>query len=125
MVMTSKMYHNPVLLKESVDGLAIKENGIYVDVTFGGGGHSKEILKRLGDKGRLIAFDQDEDALANALGDESPQDAVKVASGISDSAQRERLQKRLLRDWSDEDPGAASAWAREAGLPDPAGGSDN
>lgn len=70
MVMTSKMYHNPVLLKESVDGLAIKENGIYVDVTFGGGGHSKEILKRLGDKGRLIAFDQDEDALANALGDD-------------------------------------------------------
>jgi 16S rRNA (cytosine1402-N4)-methyltransferase len=63
------MYHNPVLLKESVDGLAIKENGIYVDVTFGGGGHSKEILKQLGDKGRLIAFDQDEDALANTLGD--------------------------------------------------------
>ena len=63
------MYHNPVLLKESVDGLAIKEDGIYVDVTFGGGGHSKEILKRLGDKGKLIAFDQDEDALANELGD--------------------------------------------------------
>ena len=63
------MYHNPVLLKESVDGLAIKENGIYVDVTFGGGGHSKEILKRLGDDGRLFAFDQDEDALENTLGD--------------------------------------------------------
>lgn len=64
------MYHNPVLLKESVDGLNIKENGIYVDVTFGGGGHSKEILKRLGSKGRLFAFDQDEDALENELSDE-------------------------------------------------------
>ncbi|MFK7812083.1 MAG: 16S rRNA (cytosine(1402)-N(4))-methyltransferase RsmH [Maribacter sp.] len=64
------MYHNPVLLKESVDGLAIKEDGVYVDVTFGGGGHSKEILSRLGDKGKLVAFDQDEDALANTLDDE-------------------------------------------------------
>ncbi len=64
------MYHNPVLLKESVDGLAIKENGVYVDVTFGGGGHSREILKRLGEKGKLYAFDQDEDAQANSLADE-------------------------------------------------------
>ncbi len=63
-------YHNPVLLQESVDGLNIKENGVYVDVTFGGGGHSKEILKRLGAAGKLIAFDQDEDALANELDDE-------------------------------------------------------
>ena len=63
------MYHNPVLLKESVDGLAIKENGIYVDATFGGGGHSKEILKRLGENGKLYAFDQDEDAQANSLAD--------------------------------------------------------
>lgn len=63
-------YHNPVLLKESVDGLAIKEDGVYVDVTFGGGGHSREILSRLGEKGRLIGFDQDEDALANALDDD-------------------------------------------------------
>ena len=63
------MYHNPVLLKETVDGLDIKEDGIYVDVTFGGGGHSKEILKRLGKEGKLYAFDQDEDAQANALGD--------------------------------------------------------
>lgn len=62
-------YHNPVLLKESVDGLDIKEDGVYVDVTFGGGGHSKEILKRLGDKGRLFAFDQDEDALQNKIDD--------------------------------------------------------
>lgn len=63
-------YHDPVLLKASVDGLNIKENGIYVDVTFGGGGHSKEILSRLGPEGRLVAFDQDEDALGNSLDDE-------------------------------------------------------
>jgi len=62
-------YHNPVLLKETVDGLNIKEDGIYVDVTFGGGGHSREILKRLGDKGKLIAFDQDQDALLNTIVD--------------------------------------------------------
>ena len=63
-------YHNPVLLQASVDGLNIKPDGIYVDVTFGGGGHSKEILSRLGTKGKLFAFVQDEDALANALQDE-------------------------------------------------------
>jgi 16S rRNA (cytosine1402-N4)-methyltransferase len=63
-------YHNPVLLKETVDGLNIKPDGVYVDVTFGGGGHSAEILRRLGPEGRLFAFDQDEDALANALPDE-------------------------------------------------------
>jgi 16S rRNA (cytosine1402-N4)-methyltransferase len=62
-------YHNPVLLKETVDGLNIKENGIYVDVTFGGGGHSKEILARLGKNGRLIAFDHDQDALLNTIDD--------------------------------------------------------
>ena len=62
-------YHNPVLLKESVDGLNIKPNGVYVDVTFGGGGHSREILNRLGDNGRLLAFDQDLDALANKIDD--------------------------------------------------------
>jgi len=63
-------YHNPVLLKETVDGLNIKPDGIYVDVTFGGGGHSREILNRLGEHGRLYAFDQDEDALKNAIDDE-------------------------------------------------------
>lgn len=62
-------YHSPVLLIESVEGLNIKPDGVYVDVTFGGGGHSKEILKRLGEKGRLLAFDQDEDALPNAIDD--------------------------------------------------------
>ena len=63
-------YHNPVLLKETVDGLNIKPNGVYVDATFGGGGHSKEILKRLGVNGKLFAFDQDEDAIANTIDDE-------------------------------------------------------
>ncbi|OEK07389.1 16S rRNA (cytosine(1402)-N(4))-methyltransferase [Flavivirga aquatica] len=62
-------YHNPVLLEETVGGLNINPDGVYVDVTFGGGGHSKEILKRLSDKGRLFAFDQDLDALENALDD--------------------------------------------------------
>lgn len=63
-------YHKPVLLNESIDGLAIKENGIYVDVTFGGGGHSREILERLGKNGKLFAFDQDDDAVKNTLDDE-------------------------------------------------------
>mgnify|MGYP006193654317 CR=1 FL=1 len=63
-------YHNPVLLKETVDGLNIKPDGIYVDVTFGGGGHSREIMSRLGEGGKLFAFDQDEDALRNAIDDD-------------------------------------------------------
>ena len=63
-------YHNPVLLTESVDGLSIVEDGVYVDVTFGGGGHSKEILSRLGPRGKLFAFDQDQDALLNTIDDE-------------------------------------------------------
>ncbi|WP_243472959.1 16S rRNA (cytosine(1402)-N(4))-methyltransferase RsmH [Winogradskyella sp. MH6] len=62
-------YHNAVLLKETVDGLDIKPDGVYVDVTFGGGGHSREILSRLGDEGKLYAFDQDKDALANKIDD--------------------------------------------------------
>ena len=68
--MTTMEYHNPVLLHESVDGLNIKPDGVYVDVTFGGGGHSREILRRLGPNGKLFAFDQDEDALANAIPDD-------------------------------------------------------
>lgn len=62
-------YHSPVLLNETVEGLNIKPNGVYVDVTFGGGGHSREILSRLGPEGKLIAFDQDKDALQNAIDD--------------------------------------------------------
>lgn len=64
-----KNYHNPVLLTESINGLNIKPNGIYVDVTFGGGGHSKEILKHLDSTGKLFAFDQDEDAQKNTIND--------------------------------------------------------
>lgn len=63
-------YHDPVLLKASVDGLNLKGDDVVVDVTFGGGGHSREIIKRLGDKGKLYGFDQDEDAVKNSLEDE-------------------------------------------------------
>ena len=63
-------YHNPVLLKESVDALDIREDGVYVDVTFGGGGHSREILSRLGENGKLFAFDQDPDAQGNKIDDD-------------------------------------------------------
>ena len=67
--MTAESYHVPVLLKESVDGLNIKPDGIYVDVTYGGGGHSREILSRLGPQGRLFSFDQDADAEQNIVDD--------------------------------------------------------
>ena len=80
-------YHNPVLLKEAVDGLNVKPDGVYVDVTFGGGGHSKEILKRLGPEGKLVAFDQDKDALVNAIDD----------SRFLLINQNFRLMKRFLR----------------------------
>ena len=63
------MYHNPVLLNESISGLNINPSGIYVDVTYGGGGHSQEILKNLNSNGKLIAFDQDQDAIENKSND--------------------------------------------------------
>ncbi|KGE15541.1 16S rRNA (cytosine(1402)-N(4))-methyltransferase RsmH [Sphingobacterium deserti] len=63
------VYHVPVMLQECIDALAIQPDGVYVDVTFGGGGHSREILKHLGPNGRLIAFDQDPDAVKNAIDD--------------------------------------------------------
>lgn len=69
-MITAETYHVPVLLRESVDGLDIQPDGIYVDVTFGGGGHSREILSRLGPKGRLYSFDQDADAEKNIVADE-------------------------------------------------------
>lgn len=62
-------YHLPVLLNESIEGLNIQPNGTYVDLTFGGGGHSRAIIGHLGEDGRLLAFDQDEDAIANAIDD--------------------------------------------------------
>jgi 16S rRNA (cytosine1402-N4)-methyltransferase len=67
--MTTSSYHQPVLLQECIEGLNIQKQGVYVDVTFGGGGHSKSILSALGDNGRLIAFDQDPDAEANVPDD--------------------------------------------------------
>lgn len=60
------MYHEPVLLKESLDALQLRSGGVYVDATFGGGGHSRHMLEKIGDNGRLFAFDQDDDAAANA-----------------------------------------------------------
>ena len=69
MTETAPTYHVPVLLNESIDGLAIKPDGTYVDVTFGGGGHSREILRRLGPDGRLFSFDQDADAEKNIVDD--------------------------------------------------------
>ena len=62
-------YHNPVLLKETLKGLKIKSEGVYVDVTYGGGGHSKAIIELLGERGRLFGFDQDNDAFANKIDD--------------------------------------------------------
>jgi 16S rRNA (cytosine1402-N4)-methyltransferase len=70
MITTAETYHVPVLLHESIDGLAIKSAGIYVDVTFGGGGHSKEILRRLDGKAHLYSFDQDPDAEKNIVNDD-------------------------------------------------------
>ena len=70
MIVTAETYHVPVLLPESIDGLAIKPDGVYVDATFGGGGHSREILRNLNSNGKLIGFDRDSDAEANA-----PQDS--------------------------------------------------
>ena len=69
MIVTAEEYHVPVLLSECIDGLAIRPGGVYVDVTFGGGGHSREILKHLGPDGHLYSFDQDADAERNALDD--------------------------------------------------------
>ena len=69
-MMIVNKYHTPVLLTEAVDGLKIKKDGVYVDVTYGGGGHSREILSRLGEKGRLIVFDQDFDSEVNLIHDD-------------------------------------------------------
>ena len=70
MIVATETYHVPVLLTESIDGLAIKPDGVYVDVTFGGGGHSREILRRLGPAGQLYSFDQDADAEKNVVADD-------------------------------------------------------
>ena len=83
-------YHIPVLLHESVDGLNIKQGGIYVDVTFGGGGHSREILKRLNGNGHLYSFDQDEDAERNITGNDG---------NMSDNFTFVRSNFRYLNNW--------------------------
>ena len=70
MITTAETYHTPVLLQESIGGLGIKPDGVYVDVTFGGGGHSREILRHLGKNGHLYSFDQDEDAERNIPDDD-------------------------------------------------------
>lgn len=87
MTTTAPTYHVPVLLKESIDGLSVSEGGTYVDVTFGGGGHSREILRRLGTSGRLFSFDQDADAEAN-IGADAPTNFTFVRSNF-----------RYLRNW--------------------------
>lgn len=66
----NNVYHVPVMLKECIEGLNIKPDGTYIDVTFGGGGHSREIMKHLGEEGRLLAFDQDTDAQQNIIADD-------------------------------------------------------
>ena len=88
MAKTAETYHIPVLLKESVDGLHIQPNGIYVDVTFGGGGHSREILSRLGADGHLFSFDQDADAENN----------IFEESGDAKDCSNEQKAKRFVDD---------------------------
>ena len=68
--MSNETYHIPVMLEECIEGLAIKPDGIYIDLTMGGGGHTREILNHLGAEGRLYSFDQDRDTLQNAPDDE-------------------------------------------------------
>ncbi|MBO7067738.1 MAG: 16S rRNA (cytosine(1402)-N(4))-methyltransferase RsmH [Bacteroidaceae bacterium] len=88
--MISKVYHIPVMLKDTVNGLDIKPDGTYVDLTFGGGGHSKEILSRLGEGGRLYSFDQDLDAQKNAR-------PLKETYGTSFTFIRSNF--RFLKNW--------------------------
>ena len=106
MVKTAETYHVPVLLKSSVDGLDITPNGTYVDVTFGGGGHSREILSRLGPGGRLFGFDQDADAENNVrtLFPQAPEAANGEQPGDGKAANRPtftfvRSNFRYLKNW--------------------------
>lgn len=92
MIRTAETYHVPVLLKESIDGLNINPDGIYVDVTFGGGGHSREILSRLSSKGRLFSFDQDADAEQNIRDFDGQQQGVGKFTFV-------RSNFRYLKNW--------------------------
>ncbi len=100
MIKTAETYHVPVLLNESVDGLNIAPGGVYVDVTFGGGGHSREILSRIGGNGRLYSFDQDADAEANirkgGFGDAAAEGGELAAK---DSFTFVRSNFRYLKNW--------------------------
>ena len=98
--MSESPYHIPVLLKESVDGLNIKPNGIYVDVTFGGGGHSKEILSRLGENGHLYSFDQDADAELNLKGQGGMDKEKEIADDPRFTFVRSNF--RYLKNWMRE-----------------------
>ncbi len=102
---TSDSYHTSVLLHESIEALNVKPDGVYVDATFGGGGHSREILKRLGKRGKLIAFDQDEDALKNAPEDKR---LVLVCSNFSEMKRFLRLHKAMKVDGILADLGVSS-----------------
>ena len=95
--MTDSCYHIPVLLKESIDGLNIQPDGVYVDVTFGGGGHSREILSRLGQKGHLYSFDQDADAELNIRGVEA--DSEEQDMGQDSRFTFVRSNFRYLKNW--------------------------
>ncbi len=90
MTTTAPIYHVPVLLHESIDGLSLKQDGIYVDVTFGGGGHSREILSRLHGEGHLYSFDQDADAEKNAC----PENGI-----MPDNFTFVRSNFRYLKNW--------------------------
>ena len=76
--MSNETYHIPVMLEECIEGLAIKPDGIYIDLTMGGGGHTREILNHLGAEGRLYSFDQDPDAERNAPDDERTATAAPI-----------------------------------------------
>ena len=91
---TAETYHVPVLLQESIDGLAIQPGGVYVDVTFGGGGHSREILRRLGPEGRLYSFDQDADAADLGVSSHYFDDATRGFSFRFDAPLDMRMNKR-------------------------------
>ena len=105
---TAETYHVPVLLNDSIDGLDIKPTGIYVDVTFGGGGHSREILSRLGPKGHLYSFDQDADAERNlpqplqgrgATAEGSAGGGVPESNGTGGNFTFVRSNFRYLKNW--------------------------
>ena len=87
-----RMYHKPVLLNACLEGLALKKSGTYVDVTLGGGGHTKAILDSIGSGGKVIAFDQDEDAIENSLDDDR---LIFVHQNGDQSRKRRFSEKRI------------------------------